>query len=217
MELLKTDPNFKALQSYDRDMLYFNGSQVRLDTTLFLIGTMGMGWLGIDYHDKAEEGSVTGREDRMLSELVQKPYYVSYQRRVVNLLCEVAALPWDVNSFKFAASVQAELTYLDTNDQPQTLAFDVVSRMYDYAKRTPLSYEAKGDGSDQALFNSLGVVSDSATMLRPNHTDRFVIPPLADPKTLKSITFYVTNRSHGTAEWNIGGLWISRIISDSAS
>ena len=43
MELLKTDPNFHALESYDRDILYYDGSKVTLDTTLFLIGTMGMG------------------------------------------------------------------------------------------------------------------------------------------------------------------------------
>ena len=43
MEILKTDPNFHPLESYDRDTLYFDGTEVTLDTTLFLIGTMGMG------------------------------------------------------------------------------------------------------------------------------------------------------------------------------
>ncbi len=173
-----------------------------------------IGWIGIDYHDKAQDGSVMGREGRSLSE-VACLYRVSYQQKVVNLLCEIVARPWDVNYFKFAGSVQAELTYIDMDDQPQTIGFDVVSRMYEYAKRIPLSYEARTDGSDQNVVNSMGAVSDPETMLRPNHVDRFILPPLANAKTLKSITFYVTNRSHGTAEWVIGGLSISRIISDS--
>ena len=172
-----------------------------------------VGWIGIDFHDKAEDSSVSGREGRYLSELAST-YPVSYQRRVVNLLCEISALPWDINYFDFKASIAAELVYLDTNDQPQTIGFDVVSRMYDYSKRPAKFFDGASDGSQDEIFTNMGTITDGKTMLRPGHTDRFILPPLADAKTLKSITLYVMNRSGETAKWCIGGLSISRIISD---
>ena len=175
-----------------------------------------VGWIGIDYHDQAEENSHKKKPGRLLAELAST-YTVSYQQKVIYLSCEISAWPWDVSYVPFEASIAADLTYLDLNDQPQTVSFDVVSRMYSYMNRTPKSYEAASDGSNQGLYNSMGTVTDPDYMLRPNHTDRFILPPLADAKTIKSMTLYIVNRSKGTMYWVISGVTLSRIFSDSGT
>ena len=175
-----------------------------------------VGWIGIDYSDRAAQNGQKKPEGRMLVELAST-YTVSYQQKVIYLYCEIGAWPWDVSYEPFEASIAADLTYLDLNDQPQTVSFDVVSRLYSYMNRTPRSYEGASDGSDQTLYNKLGTVTDSDYMLRPNHTDRFILPPLADVKTIKSMTLYVVNRSKGIAYWVISGISLSRIFSDSGT
>ena len=81
--------------------------------------------------------------------------------------------------------------------------------------KKPVSFEAKSDGSNQALFDNMGTVSDPEWMLRPNHRDRFIFPPLPNAKTITSITFQGMNRSTGQAQWIVGGLSLFTIITDS--
>ena len=173
-----------------------------------------VGWIGIDYRDKAEDYSLMGREGRTMKSIAKK-YTVSYKQSVVNLYCEIESWPWSVDSFDFSASLSANIEYIDQDDEPQTIGFDVISRMYDFMKKTPISFEAKADGSDQALYNNMGTLSDPEWMLRPNHTDRFSLPPLPNAKMLKSITFRGTNRTGGMAQWVIGGVSVYTIITDS--
>ena len=176
-----------------------------------------VGWIDIDYHDKSEENTSEGRKGRSIKSIA-KNFQVSYQRSVINLLCEITADPWEVSHYPFEASVSATVEYIDTKGEPQSKSFDVVKRMYDYMKKTPQVYSAGyKDDPNAALYTNMGTISDADWMLRPNHTDRFVLPALADVKTLSSITFYVVNRSKGTAYWSISGLSISRINSDSGS
>ena len=181
-----------------------------------------VGWIGIDYHDEAEGSAIVGRSGRSVTDIAST-YAVSYKRDVVNLYCEIEALPWIVDdpdfdqttSSRFKASLSAEVEYLDYDGQPQTKSFDVISRMYDYMNKTPVSYEAKADGSNQSLYDNMGSVSDPDWMLRPSHKDRFSFPPLPNAKTITSITFRGTNRSTGQAQWVIGGVTLYTIITDS--
>ena len=181
-----------------------------------------VGWIEIDYHDEAEGSAIIGSSGRTVGD-VARTFSVSYQRDVVNLYCEIEALPWIVDdpdfdqttSSKFKDSLSANVDYIDYDGQPQTMSFDVVSRMYDYMNKTPVSYEAKSDGSNQALCDNMGTISDPEWMLRPGHKDRVSFPPLPNAKTITSITLQGTNRSKGQAQWVIGGLSLYTIITDS--
>ena len=181
-----------------------------------------VGWIGIDYRDAAEGSSIVGSTGRAVFEIAST-YPVSFRRDVVNLFCEIEVLPWLVDdpdfdqttSSKFKASLSADVEYIDYNGEPQTMSFDVISRMYDYMNKTPVSFEAKSDGSNQVLYDNLGTVSDPEWMLRPNHRDRFIFPPLPNAKTITSITFQGMNRSTGQAQWIVGGLSLFTIITDS--
>lgn len=176
-----------------------------------------VGWIDIDYHDKSEENTSEGRTGRSIKE-ISKRFQVSYQRSVINLLCEITADPWEITHYPFEASISATVDYIDTKGEPQSKSFDVISRMYEYMNKTPQVYSAGyKDDEKGSLYKNMGSVSDPDWMLRPNHTDRFILPALSDVKTLTSITFYAVNRSKGTAYWNISGLSISRINSDSGS
>ena len=172
-----------------------------------------VGWIDIDYHDKSEEKSILGRAGRSINSLASK-YSVTKKRSVIYLLCEITADPWQVNHYDFQAGVSCTIEYIDTNNQPQSKSFDVAKRMYEYMNRTPKVYSADYSGDNASLYTSMGTVTDSSCMLKPCTTDRFILPPLADVKTLTSMTLYVNNRTKGTAYWVISGVTISRIFND---
>ncbi len=169
-----------------------------------------VGWIGIDYHDEAEGASIRGRAGRMLSEISSR-YTVSYQRKVVSLLCEITSLPTQIQP---EASIACELTYVDTNNITQTTNFDVVRRMADYMKKPTRSYEAPTNGTDARYYQDMASVSDPKWMLRASHTDRFILPALVNLKSVKSMKLVAVNRGEGTAYWNIGSVTLSAVIED---
>ena len=174
-----------------------------------------VGWIDIDYYDKSEDNTSQGRDGRSINTLA-RPFAVSYKQNVVNLLCEITADPWEQDYNPFEASLSCTIDYIDTKGEPRSVSFDVVKRMYEYMKKTPTVLSAGyKDDPNASLYVNMGTVSDSNWMLRPNHKDRFILPALADVKTLVSMTFKGTNRSKGTAYWVISGLSISRIDTDS--
>ena len=175
-----------------------------------------VGWVGIDYHDKSEDGSIRGRQGRTMSELASR-YNVSYQRHVVNLLCEVMTLPWEMEDYlQVQGSICCDLTYVDTNGQPQTISFDVVNRMAQYMNRSAITFESPVNDEVAATkyYKNMTAVSDPDWMLRPNHTDRFILPSIPNLQSLKSITFYATSRNNKPGQWVIGGINISQILED---
>ena len=176
-----------------------------------------VGWIGIDYHDSGESQSTTGRKERYLSEIAHK-YTVNYQQKVVNFLCEIATQPWDgefAYSYKqVTGSVMCDLDYIDKDNQPQTISFDVISRMASYMGKTPISFEGATDGTDKELYTNMKTVSDPNWMLRPNHTDRFILPPLANVQSIQSMTFYATSRNNKPGKWVIGGVSLSQVTRD---
>ena len=173
-----------------------------------------IGWIGIDYHDKSQDVAIKTREGRSAT-MLSKTYNVSYKQMVINLLCEINTLPWDTDYLQVEGSISCDLEYIDQNDQPRTISFDVVSRMASYMNKTPRSLEAKADGSNAALYDNMGTISDPKWMLRPNHYDRFILPSLANPKIIKSMTFIATSRNNKPAKWVIGDVTLSRIMNDS--
>ncbi|MBO6215549.1 MAG: hypothetical protein J6N76_08510, partial [Lachnospiraceae bacterium] len=173
-----------------------------------------VGWIGIDYHDSAEASSIRGRSGRFLGEIATTYSVTSYQQ-VVSLLCEISTLPPQIEAEMCnQVSVACDFNYIDTNDQPQTISFDIVTRLAEYMNKTPITYEAPTDGSRASYYKNMGTVSDPEWMFRPNHTDRFIMPAIPDLKSVKSMELYGTNRSRDTAKWVIGGVSISEILSD---
>ncbi len=173
-----------------------------------------IGWIDIDYHDKSEDSAVKPRAGRSVGELA-KSFKVSYKQKVVNLFCEINTLPRDTDYADLEASVSCDLVYIDTDMEPHTMSFDVVSRLASYMNKTPRKLDGAADGSNAALYTSMGTISDPQWMLRPNHTDRFILPPIANLRQVKSMTFKVTNRTNKTCKWVIGGVSLSRIETDS--
>ena len=169
-----------------------------------------VGWIGIDYHDEAEAVSIRGRSGRSVGELSSR-FTVASKRKVVSLACELSTLPSKIQP---EASVACELTYIDINGQPQTTSFDVVSRMADYMKKKAKSYEGSTSGTDAKYYQNMTSISDPQWMLRPSHTDRFILPAIANVKSIKTMKLIAVNRGEGTAEWNIGGIAISEVIAD---
>ncbi|MBR1563322.1 MAG: hypothetical protein IJ645_08970 [Ruminococcus sp.] len=175
-----------------------------------------VGWVGmgiIDYRDSAEISSIKGLEGRFLNS-VSKTYHVADKRNVTNFLCEVSTLPWDTDYINVQGSVSCDIEYVDDNDQPRTMSFDVISLMADYMKKTPIYYEAPSDGSQDALYVNMGTISDPRWMLRPNHKDRFILTGIANVKSLKTITFSATSRNNKPGKWVIGGISVSRVLKD---
>lgn len=173
-----------------------------------------VGWIGIDYNDKSQDSAVKAREGRYLS-AIAKTFKMSYKQKVINILCEIKSLPWDTDYMDVEASVSCDLNYIDTGGQPRTISFDVISRMASYMNKTARSFDGKADGSDAALYKNMGTVSDPHWMLRPNHTDRFILPSLVNVKSISSMTFKATSRNNKTSKWIIGSVSLSRIKSDS--
>lgn len=173
-----------------------------------------IGWIDIDYHDKSQDSAIKTRAGRSVAE-VSKTYNLSYKQKVINLLCEVDTWPWETDYIQVEGSIACDLEYVDTNGQPRTVSFDVVSRMASYMNKTARSFEGAADGSNAALYNNMGTVSDPNWMLRPGHTDRFILPSLANPRSITSMTFKATSRNNKPGKWVIGGVTLYRIKSDS--
>ncbi len=175
-----------------------------------------VGWIGIDYHDKSQESTVKVKSGRYAAEICREKSY-SYKQKVTNLLCEISTRPWKSKDDlrQPEASVCCDLEYVDANGKTKTVSFDVISRMAAYMKKTPISFEGKADGSNVALYTNMKTVSDPRWMLRPNTTDRFIMPPIADLKSIIGMTLYATSRNNKPAEWVLGNVTISQIMTDS--
>ena len=174
-----------------------------------------VGWIDIDYRDEAEKGSETGLRPRMEGEL-SKVFQVTGKERAVKLLCEISTLPWEGNLNQFQGSVRATVEYVSAKDnQIHSKSFDVVQCLAAYMNKTATSMEVATDPSKQTVSAGGSLtISDPEWMFRPSKTDRFVMPPIADLKSIKSITFYCQTRNNESAYLNFGKVTISQVIED---
>lgn len=171
-----------------------------------------VGWIDIDYHDEME--SAFGQEASMESQIATT-YKVTHRERSVNLLCEFTTLPWTSDYKQFQGSVVAEVVYEDTNGvvhENDPVSFDVVSRIASYMGKTAKTIENPTNPDSIAQYaDSMKTISDPSWMFRPNHTDRFTLPPLPDFKSIKSIRFVGMTRNGYPATWNLGSITVSQI------
>ncbi len=175
-----------------------------------------VGWIEIDYRDELESASSHGQHARTEQEL-SKVYKYSYKERNVKLLCEVVYEPWSGNYEQFAGSIKAVIKYVTASDNKnKEKVIDVAQCMASYQNVAANSVEpAEGENGVQKVSAAgMGTYTDPKIMMRPNHTDRFIIPSISDLKSIKSITFTAKNAGEGTSIWNIGSVSISQVISD---
>ncbi|MCR5214896.1 MAG: hypothetical protein K6E10_10825 [Eubacterium sp.] len=175
-----------------------------------------VGWIDIDFRDELESASSQGQKARYEAD-ISKVYKVSYKERNVKLLCEVAYEPWSGDYGQFIGSIRAVVTYIDTKGEQRNKVIDVVRGMADYLETSVDFVETYFDaktGRDVVLPDGLGTYSDPTCMMRPNHTDRFIIPAISDLKTIQNITFSCMNAGEYVSQWNISRVTVSQVLSD---
>ena len=177
---------------------------------MYIIGQVG--WIDIDYRDESEKASLRGQQARTVSE-ISKLCKVTDRKRVYNMLCEFTNLPWDNDYYQLEGSVMATIYYMSSaTNKVETMEFDVVSRLAAYMNKTAKSFDAATNPEEVRIASSqMKTISDPEWMFRPNTTDRFIMPPIADIQSLKSIVFTAQSRNGYPATWNIGKVCISEI------
>ncbi|MBE5923643.1 MAG: hypothetical protein E7271_04130 [Lachnospiraceae bacterium] len=180
---------------------------------MYVIGQVG--WIDIDYRDESESASLRGQKARTAGE-ISKLCKVTDKKRVYNLLCEFTNLPWNNDYYQLEGSVMATVYYMSAaTNKVEKQEFDVVSRLASYMNKTAKSYDAPTDPDDVKVASSqMKTISDPEWMFRPNTTDRFIMPPLADVSSIQSIVFTAQSRNGYPATWNIGRVCISEIEED---
>ena len=177
---------------------------------MYIIGQVG--WIDIDYRDENESASLRGQKARTAAE-ISKLCKVTDKKRVYNLLCEFTNLPWDNDYYQLEGSVMATVYYMSAaTNKVEKQEFDVVSRLAAYMNKSAKSYDAPSDPDAVKVASSqMKTISDPEWMFRPNTTDRFIMPPLADVSSIQSIVFTAQSRNGYPATWNIGKVCISEI------
>ena len=174
-----------------------------------------IGWIDIDFRDEAENSSIRGLRARTSNELV-KQFTNPYYERTVKLLCEVSTLPWEGDYNQFQGSVWAKVDYIKASDNSATsMEFDVVQSIAAYQNKSATTMEAATNPRSQGVASAgQGSISDPETMFRAGKTDRFILPPISDLKSLKSITFTAQTKNNEGAYLNIGKVSVSQILKD---
>ena len=177
---------------------------------MYVVGQVG--WIDIDYRDESEKASFRGQKARTAGE-ISKLCKVTDKKRVYNMLCEFTNLPWDNDYYQLEGSVMATVYYLSSaTNKVETMEFDVVSRLASYMNKTAKSFDAATNPEEIRIASSqMKTISDPEWMFRPNTTDRFIMPPIADIQSLKSIVFTAQSRNGYPATWNIGKVCVSEI------
>lgn len=177
---------------------------------MYIVGQVG--WIDIDYRDESEKASFRGQQARTAGE-ISKLCKVTDKKRVYNMLCEFTNLPWDNDYYQLEGSVMATVYYLSSaTNKVETMEFDVVSRLASYMNKTAKSFDAATNPEEIRIASSqMKTISDPEWMFRPNTTDRFIMPPIADIQSLKSIVFTAQSRNGFPATWNIGRVCVSEI------
>lgn len=165
------------------------------------------GWIGIDYVEDGKDISNTGNsasEGRYAGEIVRS-FPVDRTTYSVRLLFAISTGEYKEKENQFSGSVRAELSYTDSNNEPQSISFDLVHQLYEYDQV---------QGSDTTMETIDGktyYVADNSLMFRGDSTDRFFLD-LSDVKSLESLDLTVKNKSgEGKATWRINSVGVSLV------
>ncbi len=151
------------------------------------------GWVGVDYKEEAD----TEKSGRYEGEIAQS-YQVDNSTYGLRLLFAITTGTYDKGEKQFHGTVQATLRYTDSSGQTQTLNFDLVKRLYDFAGLTP----------SEANSESAYYTSDTSTMFRGGSCDRFYLN-LSDVKSVDSLKLTVQDEEGTT--WKIQNVGVSLV------
>lgn len=161
------------------------------------------GWVGIDYVEDAQDNSNVGSSNktgRYAGELT-KSFMVDRTTYSVRLMFAFSTGEYK-DGKQFGGSIQAELSYIDTNNELQILSFDMVKQLYNYNQK-----ETTGI-STRTLNGKTSYVPDTGLMFRGNTVDRFFLD-LSDVKSIESMKLTVTDQNGVT--WNINDVGVSLV------
>lgn len=177
-----------------------------------------VGWIDVNYRDKAAESGIGGRIGRTESEMASVVYKTS-EGYSLNLLVGMTTGSYkrsenDVNKWasdtnpQFRGSMIATVEYYDHDDMIRRKSFDVVRAMYDYANLKPEFYSDKDAFRDEDGVLETRAKSDPNLMFRGGHTDWFFMN-LPDVKQILRIRFGAS--SEVSTVWNLNSLSIYTI------
>ena len=164
-----------------------------------------VGWIGLDYRDGGEDGTVTRENNGRSEDEFSWVYQVDYSTQVVNLQVEVATGSYQDGSHQLVGQVFGTLKYYDGSGQQKSYNFDAVAAMYQYMGKTP-TYPS-GNTKENAISNS-------EFMFRAEHTDRFMLS-VNDVSEVVGLEFLVKNTYTEPIEWTIKTVAVSLMGTDS--
>ena len=152
-----------------------------------------VGWISIDYRDKAQMQSVTGMAGRGASEIA-RTYTVDGSTFDVNFMLAITTEGYPAGAPQFEGNLAATVYYDSYNPSKgyEELS-DVTKSMYSYMNRTSGTSDKVGGKT----------ISDSSLMFRSDHTDRFYFS-LSDVRSIKRIELQATSAVNTT--WKISNV-----------
>ena len=149
-----------------------------------------VGWISIDYRDKAQMQSVTGMTGRSASE-VARTYTVDGSTFDVNFMLAITTQGYPEGAPQLRANLSAVVKYDSYNpSRGRDEISDVTKSMYAYMNHAATTSDDVGGRT----------ISDPNLMFRADHTDRFYFS-LSDVRSIKSIDLQVISAVSTT--WKI--------------
>ncbi len=167
-----------------------------------------VGWIDINYHDEAADGSDGEQKGRSETDIV-KTYQVDASTYAVNLEFAITTGTYNTSAStnaaepQFVGQVNAVVEYYNSNGALKTASYDLVEAMYAYAGKERKSGQSEVIG--QYLWPG-GTESDPGFMFRAGKTDRFNLA-LEDVSQLLRVTLEVRSKTQTT--WNIESMYVS--------
>lgn len=162
------------------------------------------GWVGIDYVEDGKKENTAGNSEnsgRYEGEIVRS-FPVDRTTYSVRLLFAISTAEYQKEENQFSGSVRADLSYIDTNNEPQTVSFDLVRQMYEYD-------QVSGSKTNTETIDGKSYyMADNSLMFRGNSVDRFFLD-LSDVKSLESLQLWAKDKNGST--WRINDVGVSLV------
>ena len=156
-----------------------------------------VGWISIDYRDKAQMQSITGMSGRDASEIA-RTYTVDGSTFDVNFMLAITTEGYPAGAPQLEGNLAARVYYDSYNPSKgfEELS-DVTKSMYSYMNHTSGTSDKVGGKT----------ISDPNLMFRADHTDRFYFS-LSDVRSIKRIELQATSAVNTTWKISSASLFI---------
>ena len=179
-----------------------------------------LGWIGIEYNDPGELGSIKGAPGHSSAE-IGTSYLITENSYTAKFMVGITTAPYGksegidadgrpilTQDVQLAGGITAYGNFFDTNNKLQPIpTFDVVAAMNDYIGRTGPKVRTREFEGESANVDY--TVSDLAYQFRPGRTDYFFMD-VKDVYEFVDMTFIV--KSDVVTNWNISSvkIWLVR-------